>query len=140
MKVRLCVKLFDFIPRWILVHLTWHLLRFVPKFSRDSYVEFQEKNISEEFFTCKPRLSSNKTCEILPYFLQFFSGFVLHWKFLKKFMQVASYVVCTQVRRHAGKQITKKKIQGKKPKTFCSRKTTLFILSLGFTTPYSLRI
>ena len=49
------------------------------KFSRDSYMEFQEKTISGEFseILCKPRLSSTKTCEILSYFLQFYSGFVL---------------------------------------------------------------
>ena len=29
-KVRLCVKLFDFFPSWILIRLTWNLSRFVP--------------------------------------------------------------------------------------------------------------
>ncbi len=29
-KVRLCVKLFEFFPRWILIRLTWNLSRFVP--------------------------------------------------------------------------------------------------------------
>ena len=53
---------------------------FFPKLSRDSYVEFQEKTISGEFFRnlCKARLSSTKTCEISPHFLQFYSGSVLH--------------------------------------------------------------
>ena len=57
---------------------------FCPKFSGDSYVEFQEKTITGEFFRnfvqTKGYLSSTKTCEILPNFLQFYSGSVLHWK------------------------------------------------------------
>ena len=57
-------------------------------------------------FYWKPRVSSTETCEISPYFRQFYSGFVLRWE---KFTQVLSYVVCTQVRRHVHKQITKRR-------------------------------
>jgi len=50
-------------------------IAFCPKFSGDSYVDLQGKTISGEFFrnflTNQGRLSSTKTCEILPYFLQF---------------------------------------------------------------------
>jgi len=43
---------------------------------------------------------------------------------LKKFTKVLSYVFCTQVRRHVHKQITKRKIRGRKVMTFCVRKTS----------------
>jgi len=49
-KLRLCVKLFDFFS-WANTH-PFHM-KFValrPKFSWDSYVGFQEKTISEDFF------------------------------------------------------------------------------------------
>jgi len=72
-----------------------------------------------------------------PYFLQFYSGSVLHWK---KFTQVLSYVVCTKVRRHVHKQITKKEDTGGKVRMFCFRKSVLFTLGLGLATPYSLGI
>jgi len=54
-------------------------VEFCPKFSGDSYAEFQEKPFLEFFseILCKPRLPSSKTCEISPYFLQFFFGAVL---------------------------------------------------------------
>ena len=41
---------------------------------------------------------------------------------LKKFTQVLSYVVCTQVRRHVHKQNNKKKIRARKARTFYFRK------------------
>jgi len=47
--VRLCVKLFDFFRGWIVIRLIWNFVAFCPKFSRDSYVKFQEKTISGEF-------------------------------------------------------------------------------------------
>ena len=68
---------------WVNTHLfDLKFVAFYPKYNGDSYVEFQEKTISGEFFRnlCKPRLSSTKTCEISPYFLQFYSGSVLRWK------------------------------------------------------------
>jgi len=88
------------------------ICRIFPKFSADSYVEFQEKTNSGEFLEIfwKPRLSSTKTCEISPYFLHFL--FWIHIA-LKKFTQVFPYLVCTQVRRHVQKRITKRRY-GKK--------------------------
>jgi len=55
------------------------LVGFCPKFSRDSYVEFQEKNISGEIFRnfIENKGSSTETREISLYFLQFYSGSVL---------------------------------------------------------------
>ena len=49
-KVRLCVKLFDFFS-WVNTHpFDLKFVPFCPKFSGDSWVEFQEKTIPEEFF------------------------------------------------------------------------------------------
>ena len=75
-KVRLCVKLFDFFCRWILIPLTWNVSRFVPDSVEILTWNFRKKlfweNFSEIF--SKPTLFSTKTCEIPPYFLQFFLG------------------------------------------------------------------
>ena len=87
---------------------------------------------------CKPRLSSTKIFEISPYLLQFYSGFILHWKILKKFTQLLSYVVCTQLRRHVHKHITKMRYREEKPRHLVFIKQILFTLGLGLTTPYSL--
>ena len=95
------------------------------------------KNYSGKFFekfSCKPRLSSTKTCEISPYFLQFL--FCIRIK-LKKFTKVLSYVVCTQVRRHVHKGITKRRYGEEKPGRFVFGKLVLFTLGLWLTTPYS---
>jgi len=58
---------------------------------------------------------------ILFVILQFYFVSVLRWK---KFTQVLPYVVCNQVRRRVHKQITKKKIRGRKFRTFCFWKTS----------------
>jgi len=81
-KVLLCVKLFDFFRGWILIRLTWNLLRFIPNLVEIFTWNFRKKLFRENFseIFCKPRLSSTKTCGISPYFLQFYSGFVLRWK------------------------------------------------------------
>ena len=78
-KVHLCVKLFYFFPRWILIRLTWNLSRFVPNSVEILTWNFRKKLFRENFseILWKPRLSSNKTCEIPPYFLQLFCGSVL---------------------------------------------------------------
>jgi len=86
---------------------------------------------------CKPRLSSTETCEISPYFRQF-----LFWVriALKRFTQVLPYVICTQVRRHVHKRITKRRYEKENPGCFFFGKPVLFTLGLGLTTPYSLGV
>jgi len=113
---------------------------FCPKFSGDSYVQFQEKKLFLEIFLeflCKLRLSYTKTCEISPYFRQF-----LFWVriALKKFTQLLPYVVWTQVRRHVHKRITKRKYEEENPGRFVFEKPILFTLGLGLTTHYSLSV
>jgi len=59
---------------------------------------------------------------------------------LKQFTQVLSYVVCTQVRRHIHKKITKRRYGEEKPERFVFGKPVLFTLDMGLTTPYSLGV
>jgi len=59
---------------------------------------------------------------------------------LKKFTQVLSDVVCTQVRRHVHKQITERKYGEEKPGRFVFGKPVLFTLGLGLAAPYSLGV
>jgi len=76
-KVRLCMKLFDFFPKWILVRLTWNLLRFVPK-SVDIFMwNFNNKLFQENFSEIlrKPRLYPlQKIVKFCPTFCNFILG------------------------------------------------------------------
>ena len=67
---------------------------------------------------------------------------ILFWVCIapKNFTQVLSYVVCTQVRRHVNKQITKRRYREEKSGRFVFGKPVFSTLDLGLTTPYSLRI
>ena len=67
---------------------------------------------------------------------------ILFWvrTVLKDFTQILSYVVCTQVRRHVRKQITKRRYGEEKPGRFVFGKPVLFTLGLRLTTPYSLGV
>jgi len=87
---------------------------FCPKFSRDSYVEFQKKKLFREIFSeivCKPRLFILYK-NLWNFALLFEVLFCVHIA-LEKLTQVLSYVVCTQLRRHAYKQITKRRYRKK---------------------------
>jgi len=87
----------------------------------------------------KLRLSSTKICENLSYFLQkkINSRTILPWKIPKLFTQVLSYVVCTLLRRHIHKKITKKRYRVENPGRFVFGKPIFSTLGLGLTTPYS---
>ena len=110
-----------------------------PKFSGDSYVEFQEKNNFGRIF--------QKFCANQGYLYQKLWNFALlsetvFWVCiaLKRFTRVLAYVICTQVRSHVHKQITKRRYGGEKPGRLVFGKPVLFTLGLGLTTPYSLGI
>jgi len=115
------------------------LIAFCLKFSGDSYVEFQERTISGEFFRnfvqTKAILYQNLCNSAL------FSA-ILFWVRIapKKFTQVLSYVFCTRVRRHEHKQITKRRYGEENPRRFVFVKPVLFTLGLGLTTPDSFGI
>ena len=114
-------------------------IAFCPEFSGDSYVKFQEKTISGEFFR---NFRSNQSYP-LPKLVKFcptFCSFYCVRIALKKFAWVLSYVVCTQVRRHVHKRITKRRYGEEKPGRFIFAKSVLFTLGLGLTTPYSLGV
>jgi len=137
-KVLLCVKLLDF--SWANTHpFNLKFVAFCPKFSWDSYVEFQWKTISGEFFR-----NFGLTKAILYQDLWNFAllSEILFWVriALIKFTQVLSYVFCTQVRRHVHKKITKRRYGVEKSRRFVFGKPVLFSLGLGLTTPYSLGI
>ena len=121
---------------WVTTHpFDLKFVEFCPKFSGDSYVEFREKTISGEFFRnfmqTKAILYRNLWNSSLISTISF--GSVLR-------TQALSYVVCTQARRHVNKRITKKRYGLEKPGRFVFRKSVLFTLGLGLTTPYSLGI
>ena len=117
-KVRLCVNLFYFCPRWILIRLTWNLSRFAPNSVEILTWKFGKKLFRENFSE------------------------ILFWVriALKRFAQVVSDVGCPQVRRHIHKQFTKRRYGEEKPGPFVFGKPVLFTLGLGLTTPYSLGI
>jgi len=102
-------------------------------------MDFQEKTVSCGFFR-----NFVQTKAILYQNLWHFAllSAILFWVCiaLKKFAQVLSYVICTQVRRHVHKQITKRRYEEENPRHFVFRKPVLFTPGLGLTTPYSLGI
>ena len=137
-KVRLCVKLFDFFPRWILIRLTWNFSRFVP-----NSLEILTWNFGKIYFGRIFQIFCRNQGYPLPKPMKFrptFCNFILCPYSLKKFTQVLSYVVCTQVRRQVHRQITKRKYGDEKPGRFVFGKSVSFTLGLGLTTPYSFRI
>ena len=117
-----------------------NLSRFLPNLVKILMWNFSKKLFWKKFlkFCEKPRVSSTKIYVISPYSLQFYSGFILRWKILKKFTQVLSYVLFTQLGRHVHKQIKKQGIGKKIQDAFFFEKPVLFTLGLGLITPYSL--
>jgi len=110
-----------------------------PKFSRDPYVEFQEKNYFGIIFQ---KFWANQGYPLPKLWNFALLSEILFWVriALKKFTRVLSHVVCTQVRRHVNKRITERRYGGEKPGRFVFGKPVLFTLGLGLTTPYSLGI
>jgi len=101
-------------------------------------VEFKEKTISGEFF--RNFVQTKAHLSKLVKFRPTFYNFILVHIALKKLTQVPSYVVCTQVRRHVHKKITKRRYGEEKPGSFVFGKPISFTLDLGPSTPYSLGI
>jgi len=132
-KVRLCVKLFDSFLGRILIRLTWNLSRFIPNSVEIHTRNFRKKPFRENFseILCKPRLSSIKTLKFRPIFCNFFRVRIA----LKKFTQVLSCVVCTQVKSHVHKQMTERRYGEQMPGRFVFRKPVSFTLGLGLTAP-----
>ena len=138
-KVRLCLKLFDFFLgeySSVFPEICRLLSQIQSRFLRGISGKNYSGRIFQHFFW-KLKLSSTETCEISPYFLQFYFGSVLRWK---KFTEVLSYVVCTQLRRHVHKKITKRRSREEKLGRSVFGKPVLSTLGPRLTTPYSLGI
>ena len=112
---------------------------FCPKFSGDSYVEFQEKTMSGQFFRNFVQTKAILYRNLWNYALL---SEILFWIriALKKFTQVVSYVLWTQVRTHVYK-ISQKEYTGEiTHDVFFFGKPILFTLGSRLTMPYSLGI
>ena len=132
-------KCLIFFPRWILIRLTWNLSRFVPNSVEILTCYFKKKLFSENF--SEILLKTKATVYRNSWNFALLSA-ILFWVRieLKKFGQVLSYVVFTQVRRRVHKQITKRRYNKEKIGRFVFGKQVFFTLLLGLTTPYSLGI
>ena len=138
-KVRLCVKQFDFFCGWILIRFTWNLSRFVLNSVEILTWNFRKKLFRENVLEilCRLRLSSTKTCEILPYIRQFL--FLIRIA-LKK-IHTSTFICCLHPGKEARPQkITKRRYAEEKPGRSVFGKQVLFSLGLGLTTPYSLGV
>jgi len=132
-KVRLYVKLFDFFlgeysSVWPEIYriLSQIQSRFLLGISRKSYF----RRIFQKYF-----LNQGYPLPKLVKFHPTFCNFILVHIVLKKFTQVLSYVVCTQLRRHVHKKITKRRYEEEKSARFVFRKLVLFTLCLTLTMP-----
>ena len=114
-------------------------VEFCPKFSGDSWVEFQEKTIPGEFFRNFVQ-NQGYTPPKLVKFGSNFCNFILGPYCAEKNSQALSCVVCSQARRHVHKRITKGRYGEEKPGRFVIGKPVLFTLGLGLAAPYSLGI
>jgi len=102
---------------WVNTHpFDLKFVAFCPKFSEDSYMEFQEQTISGEFFR---NFVQTKAIVYLNLWNSALLSTILFWVRIavKKITLVLSYVVCNQVRRPVHKQITKRRL-GRKARTF----------------------
>ena len=125
---------------WVNTHpFDLKFVAFCPKFSGDSWVEFQEKTILGEFFINFVQTKAILYRNLWNFGLIYATSLWVRIA-LKKFTQVLSYVVGTQVRRHVPKQIIKSKYAKEKPGRFVLWTPVFFTLGLGHTTPYSLCI
>ena len=102
-----------YFPRWILICLTWNLSCFVLNWVQIITCQLRKKLFRDNFseILWKTNAISSNICEISPYFLQFY--YVLT-NCIEKFTQVLSCVVCTVLRRHVHKQITKRRYREEK--------------------------
>ena len=103
---------------------------FCPKISRDSYEEFEEKTTSGKFFInfVQTKATLPKLVKFRPTFCKFFLG-----PYCLEKVHTSTFICCL----HPGKETLpqtnkKKKILGRKAKTFCFRKTN-FVHSMSGT-------
>jgi len=102
-------------------------------------MEFQEKTISGDFFRILVQTKAILYQNLWNFALLSAILFLVRIA-LKKFTQVFSYVVYTQLRSHVHKEITKRRYGEEKPGRFVFGKPVLITLDLGLTPPFSLCI
>jgi len=112
---------------------------FCPKFSGDSYLKFRERTISGEFFRNFVQTKAILYRNLWNFALLSAILFLVRIA-LKKFTQVLSYLVFSQVRRQVHRKITNRRYGEEKPGRFVFGKPISFTLGMGLTTPYSLGI
>ena len=114
---------------WVNTHsFDLKFVAFCPKFSGDSYMEFQEKTILGEFFW---NFAQPKAIILYKNSWNFaLLSKILVWVCIAliKLTQVLWYVVCAQLRRQVHKQITKRRYGGEKPGRSVFGKPVLFTL------------
>ena len=110
-KVRLCVKLLDCFPKWILVHFTWNLSRFVPDSVEILTRYFWKKN----YFGRNFQIFCANQGYPLPKLMKFRSTFC---NFFLGLYHTSTFIYCL----HLGKEThwlkkSQKEDRGRKPKT-----------------------
>jgi len=123
---------------WFFSYVNTHpfdlkFVAFCPKFSQILTWNFRKKLFREYFSEILL-----KTKPILYRKMWNFAQLsaILFWVRIafKKFTEVLSYVVCTQLRKHVHKQFTKRRCVEEKPGRFVFGKPVLFTLGPGLTT------
>ena len=112
---------------------------FCPKFSRDTYVEFQEKTIPEEFFRNFVENQGYPLSKLVK-FRPTFCNFILDPYCVEKIHRSTFICSLHPVKEARPSTNHKQKMQGKKARTFCFRKTsfvhsrsgTYYALLLGY--------
>jgi len=122
-KVRSCVKLFDFFRGWILIRLNLNLLSFVPNSLEILFLNFRKKllleNFSEIFAQTKAIFYRKLWNSAL------LSTIFILRSYCAKKIHTSTFICCL----HPGNKARpwknhKKKIRGRKARTFCFGKTS----------------
>jgi len=108
---------------WVNTHsFNLKFFAFCPKFSWDSYVKFQEKTISGEFF--RIFVQTKAILQKLWNFALLYA--ILFWiRITLTKIHTSTFICCSGPGKEARPKINhKKKIRGRKTRTFCFRKTS----------------
>jgi len=138
-KVRLCVKLFDFFS-WVNTQpFDLKFVAFCPKFSGDSWVEFQERTIPGEYFRIFVQNQGYPLPKLVKFWLNF-CNFILGLYGAEKNLHKQFRMLFAP--RQGGTSIkeSQKEETGRKARTFCFRKTgvvhsrswTYYAILLGY--------
>ena len=137
-KVRLCVKLFDFFPRSILIRLTWNLSRFSQihwRFLRGNSGKIYFGRIFQKF-CANQGYPLPKLVKFPPTIYNFILG-----PYCAEKIHTSTFICCLHPGKEARRETNhKKKIRRRKARTFCFRKTSFVHSRFGTYHAYSLGI